>query len=111
MKNYKSTVTINGKEVPTYGVGILPHHLLSPKGKVFKAMVKGVILDTWMANALTDGVCGGRYIRFIREDGHEVNCTWEEGKDRSGFHKGHQHKNYTMPEGYRKALYTAIFGG
>lgn len=106
----RTTIKINGMTLPTYGVGVLPHHMLSPKGKILQALVKGVKLDTWCANAITEGVCGDRYIRYVAEDGYQVVRTWVEGKGRNGFTKGYKHKDYTMPEDYRKQLYTQLFG-
>ena len=48
---------------------------LTPEGKIFHALLHGAKATSGFANTVGETTEGGRYLRFIRQDGHPLEVT------------------------------------
>lgn len=54
---------------------------LTPRGRIFHALMHGGKLTSGRADTLGETSEGGRYIRYIRQDGHPFEVTHHKSKN------------------------------
>lgn len=73
--------------VDLYEAGKKTWSQLTPEGRIFHGLLHGMNLTTGSANTIGETTEGGRYIRFIREDGHPFEVTHHKSKNGGTFYQ------------------------